>query len=134
MRIGEANVLTATADFHARTDYPSMTVADTSTPLLTFDRGAKGGFTATCLLDGKSEIYLKLICEGYLITITLAGITIEGKMGRRELKHANTLLETENKAFLKAVKEADSSHLFCSYQDALKTHDLCFDVLEASLI
>lgn len=129
--VGEAKVLTATADFHARTDYPNMTVADTSTALLAFDKGAKGVFTATCLLEGGSEIYLKLIGEGYLITITLAGITIEDKTGTRELKHANNLLEIQNKAFLKAVKEANSSHLYSSYQDALQTHDLCFDVLEA---
>lgn len=130
--LGEATVMAATADVHDRPDHPDMTVADTSTALLAFDTGAKGVFTATCLLGGTPEIYLKLVCEGLLITITLDSITLEGKTERRELSFGNNLLAAEDRAFIQAVKKDDVSLLFSSYQDALQTHDLCFDVLEAS--
>ena len=130
--IGEARVVTATADQHARPAYPEMTVADTSTALLEFGGGTKGVFTATCLLEGTSEIYLKLICEGLLITVTLDSVTFEGGGERRDVKVGNDLLVTENRAFIKAVKTNEATHVLSSYGDALLTHRLCFDVLEAT--
>jgi myo-inositol 2-dehydrogenase/D-chiro-inositol 1-dehydrogenase len=130
--LGEARVLSATADRHEREAYPEMDVADTSTAVIAFDSGAKGVFTATCLLQGAEEVYVKFVCEGRLLTITREGVTVEHGKERRFVRQSESPIVRENQAFIAAVREEDDSLLFCSYDDALRTHRLCFDVLEAS--
>lgn len=130
--VGEAQVLAATADHHERADYPELDVATTSSALLRFDSGAKGVFTATCLLDGAEEVYLKLVCDGALITITRSGVLFEARGERRALEVNENPIAQENRAFLDAVGMDDPSLLYSSYEDALQTHRLCFDVVAAS--
>lgn len=132
--MGEATVIKATADRHPRQAYPNMNVADTSTALLHFETGAKGVFTATCLLEGTEEIYVKLVCEGLLITINREGVTFDAGHERREVRVGEDLITREDRAFLAAVRRNDPSLLFSSYEDALLTHRLCFDVFESSTL
>lgn len=130
--VGEATVLAATADRHPRPDYPNLNVADVSTALLRFDTGAKGVFTATCLLEGPAEVYLKFVCEGLLITVTREGVVYDTGREGREVKLGESPTVRENRAFLEAVRQHNPALLYSSYEDALLTHRLCFDVLEAS--
>ena len=130
--VGEATILAATADHHPRPDFPDLDVADVSTALLHFDTGAKGVFTATCLLEGPAEVYVKFICDGLLITVTREGMVYNTGEERREVKLGESPTLRENRAFLEAVRRRDASLLYSSYEDALLTHRLCFDVLEAS--
>ena len=130
--VGEATVIAATADRHPRPAYPDMDVADTSTALLRFDTGAKGAFTATCLLEeGTEEVYVKLVGEGLLVTIDLEGVTFDAGEEVRRVRAGGDLVAREDRAFLDAVRGNDPSGPFSSYGDALLTHRLCFDVLEA---
>lgn len=126
--IGEAQVIAATADRHNRPQYPEMDVADVSSALLRYASGATGIFTATCLLEHKAEVHVKMICEGLHITITQSSVLYDDGQERREVRTGNDPVQSENRAFLAAVQQKDPSLLTCSYADALKSHRLCLDV------
>jgi myo-inositol 2-dehydrogenase/D-chiro-inositol 1-dehydrogenase len=128
--VGEAKVLYSTASRMERAGFPGMDVSDVSAAVLQFDQGAKGIFTATCLLEGPAEIHVQLVCEGLFITLTQSGVTFDCGKQKVERKIGNDPFLTENVAFLEAVRKGDPSMLFSSYADALKTHELTQDVLE----
>jgi predicted dehydrogenase len=107
-------------------------VASVSAALLRFADGAPGVFSATCVLGGPAEIYVKLICEGLLITITQTGVRYDLKNEQREVRLGQDPFLVEDQAFLRAVQRGDPGLLFSSYEDALKTHALCHDILEQS--
>ena len=128
--VGEARVIGASAERLDRPAYPNLDVATTSSAVLEFEGGAKGIVTATCLLEGSAEVYVKLVCEGMLITITREGVTFDEGREVRHLRLQEQPLAREDAAFIEALETGDGSHLFCSYEDALRTHHLCFDVLD----
>jgi predicted dehydrogenase len=130
--LGHATVASALAACHARPQYPDADVDDVSTALLRFGNETVGMFSATCLLGGPALIHLQLICEGLLITITQAGVVYDYGTEKREFKARSDPFVTEDRAFIKAVKQNDRSLLYSSYADALLTHRLCHDILEAS--
>lgn len=128
--IGEAVLLDACAADRPCAAYPDADVACVSAALLRFAEGVPGVFSATCVLGGPAEIYVKLVCEGLLITITQTGVTYETGKEKREVRLCNDPFLSEDRAFLEAVRCDDPGLLFCSYADALKTHALCHDILE----
>jgi predicted dehydrogenase len=130
--VGEAKVLASTAAAHPRPIYPDADVADVSAALLTFKGGIPGVFSATCLAGGQSAVYVQIICEGLLITITQSGATYDIGMEKRKLRLGNDPFLDEDRLFIKAVQRNDPSLLLSNYEDALKTHRLCHDVLEMS--
>jgi myo-inositol 2-dehydrogenase/D-chiro-inositol 1-dehydrogenase len=130
--VGEASVVAATATCYGQGAYPDADVADASTALLRMVAGATGVFTATCLLGGAAAVHLQLVCEGLLMTITQRSVVYERGRERREVLTGNDPFVDEDRAFLKAVQHHDPTLLFSSYADALRTHRLCFDVLEGS--
>ena len=130
--IGEARVLEATATRHDRPNYPDADVADVSTALLQFDAGPVGVFTATCLLAGPAAIHVQLVCEGLLVTITQQSVTFATAREQREVRVASDPITVEDRAFIQALRAGDPNLLYSNYQDALRTHHLTFDVLEAS--
>ncbi len=130
--LGEASCTAASAVHRARTAYPDLDVDTSSAALLKFVSGAQGVFSATCLLHGPTDVSLKFVCDGLLITLTREGAVYESTEGRREVKLTNDSIRSENQAFLAAVRSGDRSSVFSDYADALLTHRLCFDILEAS--
>ena len=130
--VGEARVISSTAVRYGQAAYPDSDVADASAALLRFAGGATGVFTATCLLGGLATQHVEIVCEGLLITITRKGVTYDTGDSRREVPLGNDPFVAEDRAFLDAVRRNDPSLVASSYSDALLTHRLCFDVLEAS--
>jgi predicted dehydrogenase len=128
--IGEAKLLEACAGDRPRAAYPDADVASVSTALLRFADDVPGVFSATCLLGGPAEIYVKLICEGLLITITQTGVTYETGKEKHEIHLGKDPFLAEDQAFLQAIQSDDPRMLFSSYEDALKTHGLCHDILD----
>ncbi len=128
--VGEAKVLYSTASRIERATFSGMDVSDVSAAVLQFEQGAKGIFTATCLLDGPAEIHVQIVCEGLFVTLTQTSVTFDYGKQKVERKTGNDPFLTEDEAFLEAVRRGDSSLLFSSYTDALKTHELTHDVLE----
>ena len=130
--VGEACVTAAAAGRHERPKYPDADVDDVSAALLRFNGGAIGVFTATCLLGGNAAVYVQLMCEGLLITVTQGGVTYDTGRERREVRVGSDPGVAEDRAFLEAVRRNDPTLLFSSYADALLSHRLTHDVLEAS--
>lgn len=130
--LGEAKVVAASAKRHPRPAYPDADIADVNAALLQFNKGAIGVFTATCLLERATAINVQLICEGLSITITQKSVTFNTGRELREISVSEDPFVRENRAFIEAVRRNDSSLMFSSYEDALHTHQLTFDVLAAS--
>ena len=129
--LGEAQVISSMSARHTRPQYPDSDIADVNTALLKFDN-APGVFSATCLLSGSSDVRLQLIGEGLTITITQAQVTYDYGHKRHEFKTQTNSYLRQNQAFLEAVRQNDPSLVYCSYADALKTHQLCMDFAEHS--
>lgn len=130
--LGEAKVVAASAKRHVRPAYPDADIADVNASLLQFDKGAIGVFTATCLLESAAAINVQLVCEGLLITLTQKNVTFDTGREFSETTVSEDPFTRENRAFIEAVKCSDSSLMFSSYEDALHTHQLTFDVLALS--
>lgn len=128
--VGEAQVLDASASAYIHPTYPDADVANVSMALLKFSGAIPAVFSATSLLSGSSEVYLKLICDGLLITITESNVTYETGKETRMVRMQNDPFLDENRAFIQAIQCNDLNLLYSSYEDALKTHALCHDVLE----
>jgi predicted dehydrogenase len=128
--VGEACVLEAAAFAAPRPAYRDADVASVSAALLDFEAGQPGVFSAACILDNQAEVYVKLVCEGALITITQSGVTYETGKEKREVRLGNDPFLDEDRIFIRAIQQDDPSILLSSYDDALKTHALCHDVLE----
>lgn len=130
--VGEARVVASTATRHGQEAYPDADVADVSAALLRYDNGATGVFTATSLLKGQLAAHVQIVCEGIMIVVTQQGIVYDTGKERRQVPTGNDPFLTEDRAFIAAVERKDPGVVISSYADALRTHRLCFDVLEAS--
>ena len=91
-----------------------------------------GVFSATCLLPGQDTVYVQLVCEGLLITVEQTRVTYDYGKEKRQIAVRDDPFVTENRAFIQAVQQNDASLLFSGYTDAMQTHRLCHDILEAS--
>ena len=130
--VGEASVIAATATHYGQAAYPDADVADVSAAMLRFEDGATGVFTATCLLGGLAAQHVQLVCEKLLITVSRHGVIYDTGSEQREVPLGNDPFQAEDRAFLEAVRNKDPQQLVCGYADALLTHRLCFDTLEAA--
>lgn len=129
--VGEAKLVSSMSAQHTRPQYPDSDIADVNIALVDFN-GVPGVFSTTCLLNGSSDIRLKLICEGLSIDITMAKVTFDYGHERHEFINQTNSYLNQNRAFIEAIQKRDPSLVYCTYSDALKTHRLCLDVLEYS--
>jgi predicted dehydrogenase len=128
---GEARIVAATGGHLPRPDYPDLNVDTTNTVLLQFESGASGVVTTTCLLEtGVSEVYVKFVCEGLLITLERGTVTYEEGRERRVVREQSDSVLHENRAFVEAVRHNEPGRLYCTYQDALRSHRLCWEAQE----
>jgi predicted dehydrogenase len=149
--VGEATVIAATADRHDHPEHPDMDVADVSAALLRYESGPTGAFTATCVLGGTSAQELRLFCDGLAITIRQQGVTYEdglskavtatdgftgsrhrGVTATRYVPTGNDPFRDEDRAFLDAIRTGDRTRLYCTYEDALRTHHLTCAIRQAA--
>ncbi len=131
--VGEAQVIAATANYFERPASPDADIAGVTAALLNFEQGATGLFSTTCILEAGIAVNLQLICDGLSITITQQKVIYDtGKEQREEILGNNPYL-TEDQAFLEAVKYNRPSALISTYADALRTHRLCCEVVNASV-
>lgn len=130
--LGEARVThAAEGDPRARPGAPEVDVAGVSSASLRFESGPLGVFTAVNVLPAGSEVQLQLLCDGLEVTITREGAVLDDGRERRELRRMADPVATQNDAFLRAARAGDPSGPLSTYQDALRTHHLTFDVLDA---
>ncbi len=132
--LGEAQVVGSLAGTHHRPAYPDADVAGVSAALLRFPDNAVGVFSATCLLPSKDTVHLQFIGEGMLITVDQTRVSYDDGKEKHEIKVRNDPFVTENRAFIQAMQRHDPALLYSSYADAMQTHRLCHDILEAGQV
>lgn len=129
--VGEARVVSASDGRFGRPEAPD--VAGVSAATLRFDGGALGVFAASNVLEVNAFVHLRLVCDGVAVTITREGVAIDDGRERREVRLLEDPFERQARAFLGAVRRGDPDGPLCTYADALRTHHLTFDVLDASI-
>lgn len=129
--VGEATVLAATANHLPRPDYPELDVDTTTAVMLQFENGISGVVSTTCLLrTGVSEVSIKFVCDGLLITVERGSVTYDDGHQRRVVREQSDPVQHENHAFLEAIRHNDPGRLYSTYQDAVRTHRLCWQAQE----
>lgn len=129
--LGDAHVKAASGAHHRRPQFPDLDVDLVSAALLEFPGDIVGVFSATCVLNHSGAVDLQLLCEGMQIIIQGNSVIFDDGRERREVPYGIDPFVAENRAFLRAVETGDTSGLLCSYADALVTHHLCHDILDA---
>jgi predicted dehydrogenase len=130
--LGNATVKAASAAHHQRDRFPDLDVDVVNAALLDFPNQTIGMFSATSFLAKPAAIDLQLICDGLLITITQDKVIFDD--GHEPFSPAFGIdpFLAEDRAFMRAAASRDGSLLYSTYADALVTHHLCHDILEAS--
>jgi predicted dehydrogenase len=127
----EASVLGAMGAQHKRDAFPNLTVDDVSAALLRFGDQVPATFTATCILNKGGTAELQLLCDGITIRIFRTYTTLDDGNTQTRIDVQNDPYGAQNLAFLQAVRSNDDTPLYCTYADALKTHQLVHTVVEA---
>lgn len=130
--VGEARVLHAADGGSERSDTADANVAVASVATLRFESGAVGSFSATSLLSRTAFVGIRFFCQGLLVTVTREGISYEDSAGQRQQATGNDPIEAIDRAFLGAVRQGDPTLVHSSYADAMRTHELVFDVADAA--
>ena len=128
--LGEARVLSAADGHLGRPEAPD--VAGVAAATLRFDGGALGVFAASNVLDVNAFVHLRLVCDGVAVTVSRDGAVIDDGHERREVRLREDPFARQDRTFLAAVRRGDPSGPLCTYDDALRTHHLTFDVLDAA--
>lgn len=126
--LGEAQVEKALTAHHERAAFPGADIATSTAALLQFEGGLFGTFTATCVLDSFVDTAIEFFCEGRKITLSLKELHIDTAEGRFTESTGEDPLVLADRAFIDAVTNNDPTTLPCSYAEALKTQQLCFDI------
>jgi predicted dehydrogenase len=126
----EAVVLGASGATHPRDEYPDLDVDVVSAALVRFGDQVPGLFSATCLLNKGGMAELQLICDGMTIHAARTFTIFDDGRNPQTIPVQNNPYGTQNLAFIQAVRSGDDSPLYCTYDDALKTHQLVHTALE----
>lgn len=122
--LGESEVVAALAPVVPRSDWPTSDVAAASAALLRYRSGPIGVFSATCALGGPADIELEIFAEGIHVTVDQQHVRIDDGTTVRCTQVRGDPVETENRAFLKAVRTGDPSVAIAPYADALGSQRL----------
>lgn len=123
--LGDGRLLAAAGSFGPLPGFDDHDIAGASAALVQFGE-TPAVFTATALLPNGPGPELRLICLGREIAITLAGVeVIEGKERRSLI--AGSSYARQDQHFFQAVR-TNSSEVFCTYRDAVPTHQLCVQI------
>lgn len=126
--LGEAVVLQAQAGMRTRPAFPDMDIAPATAALLRFGGGLPASFTATCVLSSFVDTSIEFLCEGRKITLSLKELAIDDADGRRVEPTGEDPLVRADRAFIAAIGATDPSAVPCSYEDAVRTLQLCQDI------
>lgn len=130
--VGEADVVAARSATPEVPLLPGADVADAAATLLEFQTRIPGVVTATCALGGRAWVRLELLCTGLHVVVGEDAVRYDDGNVVREVRTRGDPFAAEDRAFLHAVRSGDRSRLYCDVEDALKTHHLAHDVLEAT--
>ena len=126
--VGEGTLLCASAPVFERKAYPDADIPGVSAALIRFERDVLGSFSASCIQSSGGKVELQFVCEDALITLTRSSITYQCGEVREVDQAQQDSYAVQNRAFLNAVRQNDSSLIYSTYADALLTHRLCQEI------
>lgn len=130
--VGEADVVASRSAVPDVALLPGADVADVAATLLEFRSRIPGVVTATCALGGQAWVRLELVCTGLHVVVDQEAVRYDDGHVVREVRTQGDPILAEDRAFLHAVRSGDRSALYCDLADALRTHRLAHDVLDAA--
>jgi predicted dehydrogenase len=129
--VGEPALMAAQGTVPDEPLLPGADVADASAALLRFPGGVPGVITATCALAGRAWVHLELVCRGLHVLVDQDAVRYDDGREVREVRTGADPFAIQDRAFLDAVRSGDPSRVLCGLDEALVTHRLTHDVLEA---
>ena len=129
--VGDPALLAAQGTVPDEPLLPGADVADASAALLRFPGGVPGVMTATCALAGRARVNLELVCRGLHVRIDQEAVRYDDGREVREVRTSADPFAIQDRAFLDAVRSGDPARVLCGLDEALATHRLTHDILEA---
>jgi myo-inositol 2-dehydrogenase/D-chiro-inositol 1-dehydrogenase len=106
-------------------------ILDVCTAALTFDTGAVGSFSNSCLLPRGHRIGVELVAPGLGLWLTEHRLVVSDADGERTVERQVDPIHVEDRAFVAAVR-GEGDGIRASYAEALRTHRLVTAVAEAA--
>lgn len=97
-------------------------VHDHSIALLTFENGCVCAMGSGHLSPQGFRVGLDLILDGVTLSHNNNELRVKHEKGEEIYKNTNNPYETEDRAFIDAVKRKDPQSVFCTYADAVETY------------
>lgn len=126
--VGDADVIAALAPQIERAEWPASDVPPASAALLRYRSGPIGVFSATCALAGPADATLELFAEGRRLVLDQHRLLIDDGRTSHEIKVVADPIETEDRAFLEAVRTGEPERVIASYTDSLASHRLALAI------
>ena len=121
--VGEVATVHAVGARSARPAFPNADVNDVSVATLTFDSGALGTVSSTCLLSGPHRVGLHLFCEGLAVEMSREELVVDDGKRRRVYEREGDPIAREDRDFVDAVRGGEN-RIRAPYKEALRTHRL----------
>jgi myo-inositol 2-dehydrogenase/D-chiro-inositol 1-dehydrogenase len=106
-------------------------ILDVCTAALTFDTGAVGSFSNSCLLPRGQRIGVELVAPGLGLWLTEHRLVVSDADGERTVDRQVDPIEAEDRAFVAAVR-GEGDDVRAPYAEALRTHRLVTAVAAAA--
>jgi myo-inositol 2-dehydrogenase / D-chiro-inositol 1-dehydrogenase len=130
--LGEAKVVESLSAHHDRSAFTDLDIATVTAALVRFDSGLFGTVTTTCILDSFIDTSIEFLCDNRKITLSLKELHIDNSNGRTTILTCTDPLLLADQAFITAVQSNNPNALPCSYNEALKTQQLCCAIRDAA--
>lgn len=119
--VGEVEDVYAAGGRTPREAWPDVDIAETTTATVTFESGAVGALSSSCLLGWKHRVGLHLFGDDLAMEIDEGGVGIYGAPGTIEQRAGGDPVVAEDRDFLDAVRGAED-RIRSPYAEALRTH------------
>jgi myo-inositol 2-dehydrogenase / D-chiro-inositol 1-dehydrogenase len=106
-------------------------ILDVTAAALTFDTGAVGSFSHSCLLPRGQRIGVELVAPGLGLWLTEHRLVVSDADGERTIDRQVDPIEAEDRAFVAAVR-GEGDDVRAPYAEALRTHRLVTAVAAAA--
>ena len=115
-------------------DIPNYDVDDMSTVNIRFASGTIANITSACMLKGFSRVKLEIFSRGLVVDVSSGSIQINREGETETFGNEVNGYRHEDRVFIDAVKNKDSSKVRSAYRDALKTLELTLAASESFIM
>lgn len=129
--VGEVVTVYAAGARSVRPAFPDADVSDVSVASLSFDSGALGSISSTCLLSGPHRVGLHLFSEGMAVEVSREELVVDDGKERRVYERRGGPIAREDRDFVDAVRGKEN-RIRAPYAEALQTHRLAISAARSA--